>query len=193
MNSCRSCNIKISLAGRRNKSNTNHYPSDDTEDRSNVSTNKTFIFCDYDGWPQICTKEKFTQCTQIAKHRKVAYMNNASQEIWHFTSWDRFNFSVQALEILAFVYSYFNLPAKQHVVESREGLGASTQTPQSPHDDQILFDNFLCSHVTFPKKWPLHFLHNLKLFLCVGLSAAEAEKLGLFFAETGEQECSRRH
>ncbi len=45
LNSCRSCNIKISLAGRRNKSNTNHYPSDDTEDRSNVSTNKTCTSC----------------------------------------------------------------------------------------------------------------------------------------------------
>jgi hypothetical protein len=75
MNSCRSCNIKISLAGRRNKSNTNHYPSDNTEDRSNASTNKTFICCDYDGWPQICTKEKFTQCTQTAKHQLVAYMD----------------------------------------------------------------------------------------------------------------------
>jgi hypothetical protein len=65
LNSCRSCNIKISLAGRRNKSNTKHHHSDDTEDRSNASTNKTFISCDYDGWPQICTKAKFTQFKHI--------------------------------------------------------------------------------------------------------------------------------
>jgi hypothetical protein len=59
----------------------------------------------------------------------------------------------------------------------------------------ILFvQQFLVQPRTFTKKWPLHFLHNLKLFLCVGLgAAAEAGKVGLFFETGEEQDCSRRH
>ncbi len=90
-----------------------------------------------------------------------------------------------------YLYSHFNLPAKQHgESESRESL-----EPQHQHHRVhttttlvILFSIqfFGYSHVRFPKKLLLHFLHNLKLFWCVGLSAAEAGKL-LFVTGEGQE------
>ncbi len=64
---CKSCIIYISIAGHRNKSNESHYPRDDSEivaDDTSVPAQEKLATCGYDSWlwPQICTKEKVTQC-----------------------------------------------------------------------------------------------------------------------------------
>jgi hypothetical protein len=125
---CKSCIIKISSkAGRRNKSNEDHYSSGDNEitaDDRSIPWQVNLENCVVMIWLVQASnlhKGKGYSANKLKCFNR-AYMLNASQEsIFHqFGTGLTFLFK---LSKSLHLYSYFNfIPAKQHGDESRENL-----------------------------------------------------------------------
>ncbi len=118
------------------------------------------------------------RCKQTAKHRQVDMDKYQSGTMTFHKFVNRFNFSVQALGIIAFVFSlWFTCQT------AWRALSLSTNTTEStrrPH-----FSHFICSTVfraaTYvPKKSYRHVFFIILNFFFVWLSAAEVGKLRLF-------------
>jgi hypothetical protein len=142
LNSWRSCNIKISLAGRRNKSNTNHYP------KTMLRTGQMSAQIKLSYFVITMTGLKSAQRKSLRSAHKLPSIDRwltwkipvRKYDISQVGTGSTFLFVKLSKSL--HLYSHFNLPAKQHGEP-----WASTPTPQSPHDERPHLSHFICSTI----------------------------------------------